>query len=207
MSAGNSIRAASICRMRRRRRADRRSATDLARRARGGAAPPRPCARVRAPRGRRRAAAMSRDDRAERSWRHRRAAVRRPRPSPSLPRPTPSSARPSTGAACRARRARRRCARGGAAPPASACPRSAANAAADASRRNPDAGRAATMRRLDFEDAEQVRDGLFEKADGRRIVEIADVLRDEGLLAARDADRVLEPAAQREHRRSGTSPA
>ena len=37
---------------------------------------------------------------------------------------------------------------------------------------------------------------------GRRVVEVADVLRDERLVAARDADGVLEPAAGREHGRA-----
>ena len=46
--------------------------------------------------------------------------------------------------------------------------------------------------------ADQVVDGLDQRLAGRRVVEIADVLRDERLVAARDADRVLEIAAQRD---------
>ena len=46
-------------------------------------------------------------------------------------------------------------------------------------------------------------DGLDQRHAGRRVVEIADVLRYERFVAARDADGVLEVAAQREHRRAG----
>ena len=57
--------------------------------------------------------------------------------------------------------------------------------------------------RLDLQDVDQVRDCILKEAAGRCIVEVADVLRNEGLIAARDADRILEPATDRQHRRAG----
>ena len=45
---------------------------------------------------------------------------------------------------------------------------------------------------LDFENADQMPDGLVAETDGFAVVEIADVLRDESLAAARDGDRVLQ---------------
>jgi len=53
--------------------------------------------------------------------------------------------------------------------------------------------------RRHVEDVQQVGDALLEEAAGGGIVEIADMLRDEGFIAARDADRVLEPATDRQH--------
>ncbi len=55
--------------------------------------------------------------------------------------------------------------------------------------------------RFDLEDREQVPHRLLEEAHAGRIVEIADMLRDERLVGARDTDRVLERCADREHRR------
>ena len=55
--------------------------------------------------------------------------------------------------------------------------------------------------RLDVEDRHEVRHGVFECSAGRRVVEVADMLGDEGLVAARHADGVLEVAADRDHRR------
>jgi len=49
-------------------------------------------------------------------------------------------------------------------------------------------------RRLDVEDRDEVREGLLQRGAGRRIIQVADVLRDERLVAARDADRALEVA-------------
>ena len=55
--------------------------------------------------------------------------------------------------------------------------------------------------RRDLEHRRQVLDRLDERRAGRRVVEIADVLRDERLVAARHADRILEIAAERDDRR------
>ncbi len=55
---------------------------------------------------------------------------------------------------------------------------------------------------LDLEHGAQVLDGFVERATGRRIVERADVLREERLVAARHADRVLEEGANGQHRRT-----
>ena len=52
----------------------------------------------------------------------------------------------------------------------------------------------------DIEDGQQMLDRFLKKADGRRIVEAADVLREEGFAALHDADRVLQVAAQRQTR-------
>ena len=57
--------------------------------------------------------------------------------------------------------------------------------------------------RLDVEDRHEVRDRVDQRRAGRRVVEVADVLRHERLVAARHADGVLEIAAEREHRRPG----
>ena len=51
--------------------------------------------------------------------------------------------------------------------------------------------------RLDFENASQMRDGLVAETDGFAVVEIADVLRDESLAAARDRDRILQIGRRR----------
>ncbi len=52
--------------------------------------------------------------------------------------------------------------------------------------------------RLDVEDRDEVRKGLFQRSARRRVVEVADVLRDERLVAAGHADGVLEVAADRD---------
>ena len=57
--------------------------------------------------------------------------------------------------------------------------------------------------RREIEDLQQVIDRLLERFAGRRVVEVADVLRHERLVAARDAGRALEPAAGRNDRRAG----
>ncbi len=57
--------------------------------------------------------------------------------------------------------------------------------------------------RSHVDDRHQVGGRAFQRHAGGRIVEVADVLRDEGLVVAGDADRVLEIAAQRQYRRSG----
>ncbi len=56
--------------------------------------------------------------------------------------------------------------------------------------------------RLHVEHRAQVVDHLDQRAAGGRVVEVADVRRQEGLVAARDADRVLQPGAGGEHRRA-----
>jgi hypothetical protein len=43
--------------------------------------------------------------------------------------------------------------------------------------------------RLDLEQVHQAGGGLLQRAAGRRVVEVADVLGEEGLVAAREADR------------------
>jgi len=49
--------------------------------------------------------------------------------------------------------------------------------------------------RLDFQQLHHALRGLLQRAAGRRVVEVADVLGEEGLVAAREADRILEEAA------------
>ncbi len=55
---------------------------------------------------------------------------------------------------------------------------------------------------LDLEDRGQMPDRLVAEADGLAVVEIADVLRDEGLSAAGDRDRILEIGARGDHARA-----
>ncbi len=55
---------------------------------------------------------------------------------------------------------------------------------------------------FDREHVEQVIDGFLERHAGRRVVERPDVLRQEGFVAARGADRVLQVGADGEHRRT-----
>ena len=59
------------------------------------------------------------------------------------------------------------------------------------------------QRRLHVEDREQVGDRLVLRHAGRRVVELADVLRHERFVAARDADGVLVVAADGDDRRAG----
>ena len=58
--------------------------------------------------------------------------------------------------------------------------------------------------RLDLEDRSQVLDRVDQRRAGRRVVEIADVLRHERLVAAGHAHGVLEMAAQRDDGRPGS---
>ena len=53
------------------------------------------------------------------------------------------------------------------------------------------------------QDRQQMGRRLVQRTAGRRVVEIADMLRDEGLVAACHANRVLEVTAERQHRRAG----
>ena len=52
------------------------------------------------------------------------------------------------------------------------------------------------------EHIEQVLDRFLEEGAGRGIVEVADMLGDEGFIATRDADRILEPAADCERNKT-----
>ena len=56
--------------------------------------------------------------------------------------------------------------------------------------------------RLDVEHRAQVIDHLDQRAAGGRVVEVADMRRQEGLVTAGDADRVLQPGARGQHRRA-----
>jgi hypothetical protein len=56
--------------------------------------------------------------------------------------------------------------------------------------------------RLNIEDAQQMTDRFFEKADCRSVVETADVLREESLPAFHDANSVFQVAAQGQHHRA-----
>ena len=56
--------------------------------------------------------------------------------------------------------------------------------------------------RSNLQDVEQMLDDFNQHADRGRVVETADVLRNKGFIAARDADCVLQITAQRQHRRS-----
>ncbi len=58
--------------------------------------------------------------------------------------------------------------------------------------------------RLHLQDGEEVLHRLVQRLAGRRVVEVADVRRQERLVAARHADGVLEPGARGEDRRAGT---
>ena len=59
------------------------------------------------------------------------------------------------------------------------------------------------QRRLDVEDRQEVGDRFVQCHAGRRVVELADVLRHERLVAAGHADRVLVVAADGDDRRAG----